>query len=80
MMDEGYIKFKCNLIKDKPLPMAALSEINQWRNKLYQVGLIGAYADGIGYGNISIRSDNNLSFPVPAQGLSPNLTKPVTPQ
>ena len=59
MIDEGYIKFKCNLIKDDPLPMTVLSEIKRWRKKLYQLELIGAYANGIGFGNISIRCGNN---------------------
>lgn len=58
-LDEGYIKFNCKWIKDKPIPINKLFEINKWRDKLYRLGLIGAYDDGIGFGNISIRFKNN---------------------
>lgn len=58
-MDEGYIKFKCRLIKEAPLAAEALAEINLWRDKLYQLGLIGAYENGVGFGNISVRSEGN---------------------
>lgn len=59
MRDEGYIKFKCKLIKKSPLPMDILSEMNRWRNKLYRLGLIGTDTDGVGFGNTSIRSEDN---------------------
>lgn len=54
-LNEGYIKFKCNWIKSNPVSKDIISEINTWRNNLYNIGLIGAYDDGIGYGNLSIR-------------------------
>lgn len=56
-MDEGFIKFNCNWIKTDPLPYEQINEINTFRNKLFQAGLIGAYENGIGYGNISIRHE-----------------------
>ncbi|MFC0875859.1 class II aldolase/adducin family protein [Saccharicrinis sp. FJH2] len=56
-MDEGYIKFNCNWIKAAPCPKQQIENINAWRDRLYQLGLIGAYPNGIGFGNISIRSD-----------------------
>ena len=59
MLDEGYIKFNCEFIKEDPLAIHKLSEINLWRNKLYRLGLIGADTDGVGFGNISIRYENN---------------------
>ncbi len=62
MMDEGYIKYLCNWIKDKPINPEKLVEINHWRNKLYQLGLIGEYENGIGFGNISIRVKNTTEF------------------
>jgi ribulose-5-phosphate 4-epimerase/fuculose-1-phosphate aldolase len=57
-MDEGYIKFNCNWIKDKPVSPEDISEINFWRDRLYSIGLIGVYENGIGFGNISIRFGN----------------------
>lgn len=57
-MDEGYIKFNCNWVKAKPISKNKILEISTWRNMLHKLGLIGAYNDGVGYGNISIRSIN----------------------
>lgn len=59
VMDEGYIKFNCHWIRAEPIPFVGLREINQWRDKLYSLGLIGAYDNGIGFGNISVRSQGN---------------------
>lgn len=55
MIDEGYIKYQCNWINSDPLSFEEIAELNQWRNKLYKLGLIGEYDNGIGFGNISIR-------------------------
>ncbi|MGB6300461.1 MAG: class II aldolase/adducin family protein [Rivularia sp. (in: cyanobacteria)] len=55
MIDEGYIKYQCNWINSEPLSFEEIAELNQWRNKLYKLDLIGEYDDGIGFGNISIR-------------------------
>ncbi len=55
MIDEGYIKYQCNWIVSPPLETNLLSEINFWRSQMYQLGLIGEYDNGIGFGNISIR-------------------------
>lgn len=56
MIDEGYIKFESEWIKAGPLPEDAIAEINKWRQRLYEAGLIGYYKDlGVGFGNISIR-------------------------
>jgi len=60
MSDEkGYIKFNCNWIKDMPISEDILVELNKWRDKMFSLGFIGMYDDGIGYGNISIRASNN---------------------
>ena len=60
-MDEGYIKFRCNWIKETALPTYKITEINTWRDRLYEYSLIGAYPNGIGFGNISVRT-NDQSF------------------
>lgn len=58
--DEGYIKFNLNWeekgfdFKDKDF-----LQINSYRNKLYELELIGAFPDGTGFGNISIRYNKN---------------------
>jgi len=54
-MDEGYIKFKADWQESAPLPIALLQELNEYRQRVYDLGLIGAYDNGIGFGNISKR-------------------------
>ena len=55
IIDEGYIKYQCHWIEKPSVSEAEIKELNQWRVKLYQLGLIGQYDNGIGFGNISIR-------------------------
>ncbi len=61
-MDEGYVKFQAEWEKSPPMPLRFFKKINDWRDQLYELGLIGAYPDGIGYGNISQRFDRKGSF------------------
>ena len=58
-MDEGYIKFHCNWIEAEPISINQLHELNKWRDTLYNLGFIGAYHNGIGFGNISKRLNNH---------------------
>jgi L-ribulose-5-phosphate 4-epimerase len=58
-MDEGYIKFNCRWVKAAPLSQHRLTTINRLRDKLYSLGLIGIYPDGVGFGNISMRFRGN---------------------
>jgi len=58
-MDEGYIKFHCNWIEAEPISINQLHELNKWRDTLYNLGFIGVYHNGIGFGNISKRLNNN---------------------
>ena len=55
MIDEGYIKYRCFWQEVPAIAPAEIVELNRWRTKLYQLGLIGEYDNGIGFGNISIR-------------------------
>jgi ribulose-5-phosphate 4-epimerase/fuculose-1-phosphate aldolase len=52
---EGYIKFNCEWQKTAPLPVDELEALIRWRDTLYRYGFIGAYPNGIGFGNISKR-------------------------
>ena len=58
--NEGYIKFNLNW-EEKPFDFTDndFLSLNSCRQKLFELGLIGAYPDGIGYGNISIRYKKN---------------------
>ncbi len=78
MIDEGYIKYQCTLIKRFSISLAEITELNRWRNKLYQLGLIGQYDNGIGFGNLSIRDPqpknyNSLIISGTQTGNLPNL-------
>jgi ribulose-5-phosphate 4-epimerase/fuculose-1-phosphate aldolase len=57
---EGYTKYNCmfkhdNLTKYNNIFL----KINPFREKLYDLGLIGAYKNKVGFGNISTRINNN---------------------
>ena len=64
MIDEGYVKYQCNWIKSEAIDLNEIAELNKWRNKLYELGLIGEYENGIGFGNISIRCSQPEQFVV----------------
>lgn len=56
-MDEGYIKFNCIWEPgDFEFPEPLWQSLSHWRSKLYALNLVGAYDNGIGFGNISVRT------------------------
>ena len=58
-MDEGYVKYVAER-RDGIVPHSAqLDELNQARTALFDLGLIGVYPDGVGYGNLSFRNSGN---------------------
>jgi len=60
---EGYIKFNCIWEqKEIQIEPSLLIELESARTRLYELGLIGMYPDGIGFGNISVKSDKGSSF------------------
>lgn len=54
-MEEGYIKFRAEWHRKPAFPAEQIAALNQWRDRLYGLGLLGAYPNGIGFGNISQR-------------------------
>lgn len=73
-MKEIGIKFNCHWSKTKPLNIELIRELNIWRDKLYQLGLLGVDKDGIGYGNISIRFQQEFIISGAATGRLKKLT------
>jgi L-ribulose-5-phosphate 4-epimerase len=62
-MTEGYIKFKCIWEqKEIQIEQSIFEQFETARTRLYDLGLIGIYPDGIGFGNISVKSDKSSSF------------------
>ena len=56
-MNEGYVKFQCNWVREEiSVPEYLFSSLSSARSQLYELGLIGMYPDGIGYGNISVKT------------------------
>lgn len=62
MNETGTIKFQCRWIPSEPLDMEEFEEMTRWRDNLYRLGLIGAYKNGIGFGNLSMRVNETERF------------------
>ncbi|VEP17569.1 Class II aldolase/adducin family protein [Hyella patelloides LEGE 07179] len=73
MIDEGYIKYQCHWTKQAAVTAEEIATLNQWRNQLYQLGLIGQYDNGIGFGNVSCRLKESKIRPI-------NPNQPTTKQ
>jgi len=71
-----YIKFTCERAAAEIAPFDGLAELNAYRRKLLQLRLIGVDANGIGFGNLSIRdgTTNNFYITGSATGGLPELT------
>ncbi len=54
--DEGYTKYQLHHTDAPALASEFLVEIKKYRQKLFDFGLIGMYDDGIGFGNLSMRT------------------------
>lgn len=58
-MTEGYIKFNCVWNRTKiRIPEESFQQLQAERLRLFKLGLIGVYPDGIGFGNISVQNDD----------------------
>jgi L-ribulose-5-phosphate 4-epimerase len=61
-MEKGYIQFRCDHEPATPPAGDAAMELCRWRDRLRQAGLVGVGADGIGFGNLSLRRGDGPSF------------------
>ena len=62
-MNEGYVKFNCTWQQEEiQIPDEILRQLDYSRTKLYGLGLIGMNSEGIGYGNISVKSAEGTGF------------------
>ncbi|MBI1226485.1 MAG: class II aldolase/adducin family protein [Bacteroidetes bacterium] len=57
--DEGYVKFQAVWERADALSAPKIAELSHWRNEMHCRHLIGVYENGIGFGNISQRSEGN---------------------
>ena len=77
-MDEGYIKYQCYWTREDSITSEEVRELNHWRSKLYKLGLIGEYSNGIGFGNLSRRLNPQHQFIV--TGTQTGAIADLTPQ
>jgi L-ribulose-5-phosphate 4-epimerase len=57
-----YIKFSCERAAAEITSFDGLAQLNAHRRKLLQLGLIGVDANGIGFGNMSVRNGATPNF------------------
>ena len=59
MTNEGYVKYTADHRTAPVTDAPHWAELNEARTRLYKLGLIGMNNEGIGFGNVSIRSHEN---------------------
>jgi hypothetical protein len=60
---QGVVKFNCHWNQSGPVISDEQYEIiNYWREILFNMDLIGAYENGVGFGNISMRIQGGNQF------------------
>jgi ribulose-5-phosphate 4-epimerase/fuculose-1-phosphate aldolase len=57
-----YVKFSCVCAAEGIISFGGLAELNAYRRKLLDVDLIGVDANGIGFGNLSVREGATDNF------------------
>ncbi len=62
MSETGSIKFTCQQVAVEMRPFPGFAEMNRYRRKLLDLGLIGVDASGIGFGNLSVRDRATARF------------------
>jgi ribulose-5-phosphate 4-epimerase/fuculose-1-phosphate aldolase len=63
MIDEGVIKFRCTWIEKPPLPAWRIEALDEWRDRLYALGLVGYDTQArVGYGNLSMRDPESRAI------------------
>jgi ribulose-5-phosphate 4-epimerase/fuculose-1-phosphate aldolase len=60
--ETGSVKFKCEQVPIEISRFAGFAELNRYRRKLLELGVIGVDASGIGFGNLSIRNGATSRF------------------
>ena len=75
-MDEGYIKFNIDhSFEEILIPDHIFNLLNIWRTRLFDLNLIGETSDGIGFGNISVKTKNGFFITGSATGKNKVLNK-----
>ena len=62
MSETGSVKFKCEQVPIEISRFAGFAELNKYRRKLLDLGVMGVDANGIGFGNLSVRDGRTARF------------------
>lgn len=76
-IDDGYIKYTSTRRDGMVQSSAELDNLNRARTTLFDLGLIGVYDNGVGYGNLSIRADAGNQFVITASATGAQRTLSV---
>jgi len=68
LRDDGVIKYQAIHQNSSPPVHILLNQLDDVRTRLFDLGLVGAYSDGVGYGNISIRHETGCIISGTATG------------
>ena len=68
MSETGVVKFAAEHVAVELAPFAGFQELNACRCKLLALKMIGADANGIGFGNLSVRADDAGAFYITGSG------------
>lgn len=68
MSETGSVKFIAKRSTRPLTSFGALPELNTYRARLRSLGLLGVDADGIGFGNVSIRDGTTTQFYITGSG------------
>ncbi len=58
-VDDGYIKYTSERCDGSVVWSEEVEALSRSRTELFDLGLIGVYANGIGFGNLSVRTDGD---------------------
>jgi L-ribulose-5-phosphate 4-epimerase len=74
--ETGSVKFTCQQVPTETHPFAGFAEMNKYRRKLRELGMVGVDASGIGFGNLSVRDGATSCFYITGSstGRMPELT------
>ena len=68
MNETGSVKFKCERVEATLPRFAGFDELNDCRRKLLDLGVAGVDANGVGFGNLSVRDGNSMQFYITGSG------------
>jgi L-ribulose-5-phosphate 4-epimerase len=73
-MDEtGYIQYKIDWTESQAPNIADVERLIRWRQTLFEANLVGVDQNGVGFGNISERTDRGFLISGTQTGLLPEL-------